>query len=97
MCSVQNLTLLCNNLSIFGQKTSSINLKYMLKPFLAIFEKFKCLTTATLTPKRNTVPPHVSVFYTYPSAIFPQFLTPIPLKSAHVLYGCPLAGLNVSE
>jgi hypothetical protein len=28
----------------------------MLKPFLAIFEKFKYLTTATLTPKRNTVP-----------------------------------------
>jgi hypothetical protein len=27
----------------------------MLKPFLAIFEKFKYLTTATLTPKRNTV------------------------------------------
>ena len=28
----------------------------MLKPFWAIFEKFKYLTTATLTPKRNTVP-----------------------------------------
>jgi hypothetical protein len=27
----------------------------MLKPFLAIFENFKYLTTATLTPKRNTV------------------------------------------
>ena len=27
----------------------------MLKPFLAIFKKFKYLTTATLTPKRNTV------------------------------------------
>ena len=28
----------------------------MLKPFLSIFEKFKNFTTATLTPKRNTVP-----------------------------------------
>ena len=27
----------------------------MLIPFLAFFEKFKYLTTATLTPKRNTV------------------------------------------
>ena len=26
-----------------------------MKPFLAFFEKFKYLTTATLTPKRNTV------------------------------------------
>ena len=29
----------------------------MLIPFLAFFEKFKYVTTATLTPKRNTVPP----------------------------------------
>ena len=27
----------------------------MLKPFLSIFEKFKNFTTATLTPKHNTV------------------------------------------
>jgi len=42
-------------LSIFEQNIFSISLNCMLRPFLAIFEKFKYLTTATLTPKRNTV------------------------------------------
>ena len=43
-------------MSIFWQNTFSIKLNCMLEPFLAIFEKFKYLTTATLTSKRNTVP-----------------------------------------
>jgi hypothetical protein len=30
-----------------------------------------------------------SLFYTYPSSLFPQFLTPSPLKNADVLYGRP--------
>ena len=33
----------------------------MLIPFLAFFEKFKYVTTATLTPKRNTVPPSLGL------------------------------------
>ena len=41
--------------------------------------------------------PMSAFFCSYLSALFPQFLTPIPLKSADVLYGWPLAGLNVSE
>ena len=42
-------------------------------------------------------PPCQHFFYTYPSVLFPQFLTPITLKSADVLYGWSLAGLNVSD
>ena len=30
-----------------------------------------------------------ALFYTYPSALFPQFLTPPPLKSSDLLYGRP--------
>ena len=43
----------------------------MLKPFLSIFEKFKNLTTATLTPKRNTVPGSLSDRWSSLATIYP--------------------------
>ena len=38
MYSVQNWALLCNNLYVFGQNTFNIDLNYILKQVLAIFE-----------------------------------------------------------
>ena len=40
MYSVQNWTLLCNNLYVLGQNTMNLDLNYTLKQFLAIFETF---------------------------------------------------------
>ena len=40
MYSVQNWTLLCNNLNLLGQNIFNKDLNYMLKQFLAIFETF---------------------------------------------------------
>ena len=40
MYLVQNWTLLCNNLYVFGQNRFNIDLNYMLKQFLANFETF---------------------------------------------------------
>ena len=40
MYTVQNWTLLCNNLHVFGQNTFNIGLNYILKKSLAIFETF---------------------------------------------------------
>ena len=38
MYSVQNWALLCNNLYVFGQNTFNIDLNYILKQFLEVFE-----------------------------------------------------------
>ena len=38
--SVQNWAILCNNLYVFVQNTFNIDLNYILKQFLAIFETF---------------------------------------------------------
>ena len=58
MNSVQNWTLLCNNLSVFRQNQFNINVNYILE--LCIFGNFRNiqpfnwnLKTATLTSKRN--------------------------------------------
>ena len=37
----------------------------------------------------DTPLPHVSTFFNYPSALFPEFLTSPPLKIADLLYGWP--------
>ena len=55
MYSVQNWTLLSNNLYVFGRKTFNIDLNYLLKQFLKFLKHSVKSQTATLTSKRNTV------------------------------------------
>ena len=57
MYSVQNWTLLCNNLNVYGQNIFNIDLNYMLEQFFGNFWNIQLKShTATLTSKRNTVP-----------------------------------------
>ena len=64
MYFLQNRSLLCNILFIFGQSTFDIDVNsvlkkslvnYVLKPFLVLFETIKDFKTATLTSKLNCV------------------------------------------
>ena len=78
---LQNCFLETDNATIpYGKTERGPSIKYV-STFFAIFD----------TPSHKS-----ALFYTYPSSLFPQFLTPPPLSS-DVLYGRPQGARQIGK